>query len=46
MGGKHEQNEYRRNPKTDFMLSAEGTKINWMSNEEMGRKYETTWPST
>jgi hypothetical protein len=34
-----EQNEYRKNPKTNFTLSAIRSKINWMSNEEMGGKY-------
>jgi hypothetical protein len=40
MEGTHEQNEYRKNPKTNFMLSAKRTKINQTSSEEMGGKYE------
>jgi hypothetical protein len=30
-----------KNSKTTFMLPTKRTKINWMSNEEMGGKYET-----
>jgi hypothetical protein len=41
MEGTHEQNEYKNNPETDFMLSVKRTKINQMSNEEMGGKYKT-----
>jgi hypothetical protein len=40
MEGTHVQNEYRKNPKTNFTLSANRTKINWTSKEEMGGKYE------
>jgi hypothetical protein len=36
--GSGEQNEYRKNPKTNFMLSVEKTKVNRTSNEEMGGK--------
>jgi hypothetical protein len=36
-----EQNEYRRNPRTNFMLPAKRTKINWISSKEMGGKYGT-----
>jgi hypothetical protein len=32
----HEQNEYKKNPKT-----AKSMKLSWTSSEEMGRKYET-----
>jgi hypothetical protein len=39
--GTHEQDEYKKNSKTNFTLSAKGTKINQMSNEEMREKYET-----
>jgi len=38
---EHEHNEYRKNPKRDFMLSAKRIKLNWMFNEDMGGKYET-----
>jgi hypothetical protein len=40
--GACEQNEYRKNPKTNVTLPAERTKLNRTSNEEMGGKYETT----
>jgi hypothetical protein len=39
--GTQEQTESRKNPKTNFMLSAKQTKINWTSNEKMAGKYET-----
>jgi hypothetical protein len=35
MEGAHEQNEYRKNPETNFMLSAKRTKMNRKSSEEM-----------
>jgi hypothetical protein len=38
MDGTHDKNEYRKNPKTNFMLSAKRTKINQMYNEETGGK--------
>jgi len=41
MEGTYEKNDYRKNPKTNLLLSAKGTKINQMSNEEMREKYET-----
>jgi hypothetical protein len=41
MEGNHEQNEYRKNPKTNFTLSAKRTKFNQMSSEEIGAEYET-----
>jgi hypothetical protein len=41
MEGVCEQNEYRKNPKINFTLSAKRMKINWMSREEDGGKYET-----
>jgi hypothetical protein len=41
MEGTYEKNDYRKNPKTNLLLSAKGTKINQMTNEEMGGKYET-----
>jgi hypothetical protein len=37
VGGTCEQNEYRKNPKTYFTLSAKGI----MYNEEIGGKYVT-----
>jgi hypothetical protein len=40
MEGTLEQNEYRKNLKTNFMLPAKRTKISWMSTVEIGRKYE------
>jgi hypothetical protein len=40
MEGIHEQNEYRKNPRTNFTLPAKRMWINWMSNEEMRGKYE------
>jgi hypothetical protein len=40
MEGTCTKNEYRKHPKTNFTLSAKGTKINWIDNEEMGRKYK------
>jgi hypothetical protein len=36
-----EHNEYRKNPRTNFTLSAKRAKINLTSNEEMAGKYET-----
>jgi hypothetical protein len=41
MDGVCEQNEYRKNLKTNFVLSATRTKINQMSDEEIEGKYET-----
>jgi hypothetical protein len=35
MEGTHVQNEYRKNPKTNFTLSFKRTKIRQTSNEEM-----------
>jgi hypothetical protein len=40
-GGNMRTDEYRKKPKTNFMLSAGRTKVNQMSNEKMGGKYET-----
>jgi hypothetical protein len=40
MEGEHEQNEYRRNPETSFMLSPMTTNMNQMSSEEMEGKYK------
>jgi hypothetical protein len=34
-------NAYRKNPKTNFMLSAKRTKINQLSSGEIGGKYAT-----
>jgi len=31
----HEQNEYRKNPKANFTLSAKRPKINWMSGNDL-----------
>jgi hypothetical protein len=39
VGGTCEQKEYRKNPITNSRLSAK--RINQMSNEKMGKKYET-----
>jgi hypothetical protein len=36
-----EENEYRKNLKINFMLSARRTKISWTSDEEMRGKHET-----
>jgi hypothetical protein len=33
-------NEIKKNPKTNFMLSAKRTKINWTSDKEIGGKYK------
>jgi hypothetical protein len=41
MEGICEQNECRKNPKTNFLLSDKRPKINQTSNEEMGGKYKT-----
>jgi hypothetical protein len=41
MEGTCEQNEYRKNPKTNYVLLRKKTKIKRTSSEEMGRKYET-----
>jgi hypothetical protein len=41
MEGTCEQNDYRRYPKTNFILSNKRAEINHMSSEEMGGKYET-----
>jgi hypothetical protein len=46
MKGTCEQNEYKKNLETNFMVSANRTKTNRTSCEEMGGKYETitgTW---
>jgi len=39
--GTCEQNEYRKNPVTNFTLLTKRSKINRTSSEEMGGKYET-----
>jgi hypothetical protein len=41
MEGTCEENGYRRNPITNFMLTAMRTKINQMYSEEMGGKCGT-----
>jgi hypothetical protein len=41
MKGTCEENEYRKNPETNFTLSAKTTKINQTSNKKVGGKYET-----
>jgi hypothetical protein len=38
MEGTHEQNEYRKNTKTNFTLSVKRKRIRQTSNEEMGIK--------
>jgi hypothetical protein len=40
MDGTHEQNEYRKNHKANYTLSAKR-----MSSKEMGGKYKTNRPS-
>jgi hypothetical protein len=39
MQGTHEKNEYRKNTKTNFTLSAKKKLINQTSSDEMGGKY-------
>jgi hypothetical protein len=46
MEGKHEQNEYGKNPKTNLAISAKRINSNWTPNEEIGGKYDTTGPNT
>jgi hypothetical protein len=41
MEGTRENSEYRKNTKNNFTLSVKREKINRMSNEKMGGKYET-----
>jgi hypothetical protein len=36
---EHEQNEYRKSPKTNFTFSAKRTRINHMAKEEIRGKY-------